>query len=54
MPQNGLESDDSPPSSAEINGSVGILTTVRAGRSGNSGSMLGRDKKFFSSSYGLR
>ena len=54
MPPLGLEYDHSPPSSAEVNGQVGILTSLRAERSRNSGSMLGRDKKFFSSPHDLR
>ena len=54
MPPLGLQYDHSPPSSAEVNGSVGILTSLGVGRSRNSGSMLGRDKKFFSSPHGLR
>ena len=54
MPPLGLEYYHSPPSSDEVNGPVGILSSLRAGRSRNSGSILGRDKKFFSSPHGLR
>ena len=46
MPPLGLEYEHSPSSSVEVTGSVGILTSLRAGRSRNSGSMLGKDKVF--------